>query len=76
MQPASDMILGWTGDQHGHDYFVRLLRDIKINVRVQTFRTAEMDLYASWCGRALALSRALGLVGGTLWIHGKERYVR
>jgi uncharacterized protein (DUF2252 family) len=60
MQPASDMFLGWTqGD--GRDqrhYFVRQLRDIKISIRVETFGLAEMDLYATWCGRALALSHA------------------
>ena len=60
MQPASDMFLGWaTGawKQHRH-YYMRQLRDIKISVRVETFRSAEMDLYATWCGKALALSHA------------------
>jgi uncharacterized protein (DUF2252 family) len=57
MQPASDMFLGWTrGPQR--DYFVRQLRDIKISVRVETFGAPEMSLYATWCGRALALSHA------------------
>jgi uncharacterized protein (DUF2252 family) len=59
MQPASDMFLGWTeGTMAGHHYFVRQLRDIKISIRVETFRAPEMDLYATWCGRALALSHA------------------
>jgi uncharacterized protein (DUF2252 family) len=58
MQPASDMFLGWTRGKLGVDYFVRQLRDIKISIRVETFGAAEMDLYASWCGRALALSHA------------------
>ena len=61
MQPSSDMFLGWTNgagvERHRH-YFVRQLRDVKINIRVETFRRAEMDLYAQWCGRALALSHA------------------
>jgi uncharacterized protein (DUF2252 family) len=60
MQPASDMFLGWTqgtGSERRH-FFVRQLRDIKISVRVETFGRAEMDLYAGWCGRALALSHA------------------
>jgi len=34
------------------------LRDIKISIRVETFGATEMDLYATWCGRALALSHA------------------
>jgi hypothetical protein len=58
MQPASDMFLGWTSSRQGHDYFVRQLRDIKISMRVETFGAPEMDLYATWCGRALALSHA------------------
>ena len=59
MQPASDMFLGWTmGALEKRHFFVRQLRDIKISVRVETFGAAEMDLYATWCGRALALSHA------------------
>jgi len=59
MQPASDMFLGWTvGALEGHHDFIRQLRDIKINIRVETFGASEMDLYAAWCGRALALSHA------------------
>jgi len=57
MQPFSDVFLGYTrGPQR--DFFVRQLRDIKISVRIETFGASEMDLYASWCGRALALSHA------------------
>ena len=59
MQPASDVFLGWTAGPGGRrHYFIRQLRDIKISIRVETFRAAEMDLYATWCGRALALSHA------------------
>ena len=58
MQPASDMFLGWTRGAFGRNFFVRQLRDIKISVRVETFGAPEMDLYATWCGRALALSHA------------------
>ena len=59
MQPASDMFLGWTeGKLGGHHYFVRQLRDIKISMRVETFGFREMDLYATWCGRALALAHS------------------
>ena len=60
MQPASDMFLGWTqgGRDRKRHYFLRQLRDIKISIRVETFGAAEMNLYAPWCGRALALSHA------------------
>jgi hypothetical protein len=37
---------------------LRQLRDIKISIRVETFGVPEMNLYATWCGRALALSHA------------------
>lgn len=57
MQPASDVFLGWCEGPKRH-FFVRQLRDIKISVRVETFGSAEMELYAKWCGRALALSHA------------------
>ncbi len=57
MQPASDMFLGWTRGPK-RDFFIRQLRDIKISIRVETFGAAEMDGYATWCGRALALSHA------------------
>ena len=57
MQPASDMFLGWTRSPK-RDFFVRQLRDIKVSARVETFDETLMDLYASWCGKALALSHA------------------
>jgi hypothetical protein len=59
MQPASDIFLGWArGVRDLRHYFVRQLRDIKISIRVETFGAPEMSLYATWCGRALALSHA------------------
>jgi hypothetical protein len=57
MQPASDMFLGWSRGPR-RDFFIRQLRDVKISIRVETFGRAEMDLYAAWCGKALALSHA------------------
>ena len=57
MQPASDIFLGWGQGLKNH-FFIRQLRDIKISMRVETFGRVEMDLYATWCGRALALSHA------------------
>jgi hypothetical protein len=58
MQPASDMFLEWTMGSRGRHFFARQLRDIRIRIRVETFGAAEMDLCATWCGRALALSHA------------------
>jgi uncharacterized protein (DUF2252 family) len=57
MQPASDIFLGWSEGPKRH-FFVRQLRDMKLSLMVETFRKAEMDIYAGWCGRALALSHA------------------
>jgi uncharacterized protein (DUF2252 family) len=57
MQPASDMLLGWSQGPKRH-FFIRQLRDMKISPMVETFGQAEMDIYAVWCGRALALSHA------------------
>ncbi|HEX6850802.1 MAG TPA: DUF2252 domain-containing protein [Candidatus Polarisedimenticolaceae bacterium] len=67
MQPASDIFLGWSRGPKRH-YFVRQLRDIKISIRVETFGPSEMGLYASWCGRALALSHARS--GGAIELSG------
>jgi hypothetical protein len=59
MQPSSDVFLGWArGVLEPRDFFIRQLRDVKISVRVETFGAREMGLYATWCGRALALSHA------------------
>jgi hypothetical protein len=57
MQPASDIFLGWSRGPK-RDFFFRQLRDIKISARVETFGRYELDLYATWCGKALALSHA------------------
>ena len=57
MQPASDIFLGWSQGPKRH-FFIRQLRDIKLGVVVETFGQSEMDIYAGWCGRALALSHA------------------
>jgi uncharacterized protein (DUF2252 family) len=57
MQPSSDMFLGWSQGPRRH-FFIRQLRDTKIGPLVETFGRAEMESFASWCGRALALSHA------------------
>jgi uncharacterized protein (DUF2252 family) len=59
MQPASDIFLGWSrGVRTQRDVFVRQLRDIKISVQVEGLGASGLDIYATWCGRALALSHA------------------
>ena len=59
MQPYSDIFLGWTeGKLEGRHFYFRQLRDIKIKILVETFGKSEMELYAGWCGYAMALSHA------------------
>ena len=57
LQPASDMFLGWAEGPNRH-YFFRQLRDMKLSPEVENFGREEMDIYAEWCGRSLALSHA------------------
>jgi uncharacterized protein (DUF2252 family) len=57
MQPSSDIFLGWSEGPKRH-YFFRQLRDMKLSVMVESFGRTEMNIYAGWCGRALALSHA------------------
>ncbi|HEY2350434.1 MAG TPA: DUF2252 domain-containing protein [Puia sp.] len=60
IQPYSDIFLGWmqgTGEYKKH-FYVRQLRDIKIKVLVESFGKNIMELYADWCGHAMALSHA------------------
>jgi uncharacterized protein (DUF2252 family) len=57
MQPASDMFLGWSRGPR-RDFFARQLRDMKLSPMVEIFGQAEMDIFATWCGKALALSHA------------------
>jgi len=57
MQPASDMLLGWSQGPKRH-FFIRQLRDMKISILVETFGPPEMEIFAGWCGKALALSHA------------------
>ncbi len=57
MQPASDMLLGWSRGPK-RDFFVRQLRDMKLSPLVETFGKTEFSIYAYFCGRALALAHA------------------
>ena len=57
MQAASDMFLGWT-EQLGRHFYVRQLRDIKIEPLVEIFDSAALADYGEWCGWALARAHA------------------
>jgi len=57
IQPASDMFLGWSRGPK-RDFFIRQLRDMKLGPMVEIFGQVEMDIFATWCGKSLALSHA------------------
>jgi uncharacterized protein (DUF2252 family) len=57
MQAASDMFLGWT-EEGGRHFYVRQLRDIKIEPLVEIFDSRALADYGEWCGWALARGHA------------------
>ena len=57
MQAASDMFLGWT-EESGRHFYVRQLRDIKIEPLVEIFDSRALADYGEWCGWALARAHA------------------
>ena len=58
MQPASDIILGWTTGSNGRHFYVRQLHDAKIKPLVETFNAEMLDVYAQACGWVLARAHA------------------
>ena len=58
MQAASDIFLGWFRSAHGHDYYVRQFRDMKISAEVETFQPNTLISYATMCGWAVARAHA------------------
>jgi uncharacterized protein (DUF2252 family) len=58
MQAASDIFLGWFRSAHGHDYYVRQFRDMKVSAEIETFRPSTLIAYASLCGWTLARAHA------------------
>jgi uncharacterized protein (DUF2252 family) len=60
MQSASDIFLGWFRSKHGHDYYIRQFRDMKVSAEVETFRPRTLVSYATMCGWAVARAHAKG----------------
>ncbi len=58
MQAASDIFLGWTTGDCGHDYYLRQLRDMKTSVEIEGMSEQDLKGYAHLCGWALARSHA------------------
>jgi len=58
MQAASDMFLGWTQSDSGHDFYVRQLRDMKTSVDIEAMSAADLINYGAICGWVLARAHA------------------
>jgi uncharacterized protein (DUF2252 family) len=58
LQSASDVFLGWTHDDHGHDYYFRQLRDMKMKLDLTQMTTADWFEYVDICGWTLARAHA------------------
>jgi uncharacterized protein (DUF2252 family) len=57
MQAASDAFLGWAG-LDGFDFYVRQLRDMKLSVRLESAKPADLAVYGRLCGATLARAHA------------------
>jgi uncharacterized protein (DUF2252 family) len=60
MQASSDIFLGWFRSVHGHDYYVRQFRDMKVSAEIETFLPGTLVSYATLCGWVLARAHAKG----------------
>lgn len=58
LQSASDVFLGWTRDDEGHDYYFRQLRDMKMKIDASTMTQEDFLEYVELCGWALARGHA------------------
>ena len=58
LQAASDVFLGWTRDDEGHDYYFRQLRDMKMSIDPMRLNKGELLEYVEICGWALARAHA------------------
>jgi len=58
MQASTDIFLGWAKGDHGHDFYLRQLRDMKISVEIEGMSDTDLRGYSKLCGWALARSHA------------------
>jgi len=58
LQAASDVFLGWTRDDDGHDYYFRQLRDMKMKFDLESMNKSEWLEYVQICGWTLARAHA------------------
>jgi sulfate permease, SulP family len=58
MQASSDIFLGWTRGDSGHDFYLRQLRDMKMSVEIEEMSNTDLIGYAKLCGWTLARAHA------------------
>jgi uncharacterized protein (DUF2252 family) len=58
LQSASDIFLGWTRDDEGHDYYFRQLSEMKMTIDVENLSKPDWIEYVGLCGWALARAHA------------------
>lgn len=58
MQASTDIFLGWTKSDSGHDFYLRQLRDMKTSVEIDDMSETDLKGYSYLCGWALARSHA------------------
>ena len=58
LQAASDVFLGWTRADDGHDYYFRQLRDMKMKFDLESMSKSEWLEYVQMCGWTLARAHA------------------
>jgi hypothetical protein len=58
LQSASDVFLGWTGDDQGLHYYFRQLHDMRMKVNIDRMTKADWFEYVTLCGWVLARAHA------------------
>jgi hypothetical protein len=58
LQSASDVFLGWTSDDKGHDYYFRQLRDMRMKINLEEMSGKDWFEYVKLCGWVLARGHA------------------
>jgi uncharacterized protein (DUF2252 family) len=58
LQSSSDVFLGWTRDNQGHDYYFRQLNDMTMAIDMEEMSKQDWIEYIELCGWALARAHA------------------
>lgn len=58
LQSASDVFLGWTSDDQGHDYYFRQLHDMRMKIDIDRMSKRDWFEYLTLCGWVLARAHA------------------